>query len=187
MVRVSRLAVLAAVLGIAACGSVIVQEPVFTQVYYDGAFEYAASKGELHTEIDGNPLGLPKNRFDALVTATMKGANFGPEVTYTTGRSERTLKPFKVVMLFNAPPSASAIEACAENRKPLSAGDMSGGVSLLSVFCQWGRVLSEAEGTVSGMRGPDDPRFRDLVRQVTASLFPVYDHYDVGGDNNRKN
>lgn len=173
----------AAVLALAGCSRVVtVYEPVSYQGYYDGALEYAASKGELHTEVEGDPLGMPKDRFDDFVTRTMQGANFGPPVTYTTRHTERTRKQYKVVMLFNGPIHLTADELCAEGRPPVRTGPLREGVSLQAAFCEWNHALSQAEGVVYDVQGADDPKFRELVRQVTTSLFPVYDHLDIGGD-----
>lgn len=178
----------AGVFALAGCASrAIIYDPVYTQGYYEGALEYAASKGELRTEIDGNPVSIPKSDFDRIVTSTMKGANYGPEVVYTTQESERTRKPFKVVMVFNGPIDLSPKELCAEDRKRVRSGPLKEGVSLQAVFCQWERALTEAEGTAYDVKSTDDPRFRELVREVTASLFPAYDYQDIGGDSGRNN
>ena len=186
-----RLGIAAAAVGVLAltgCASrAIVYEPVYTQGYYEGALEYAASKGELHTEIDGNPVSIPKGDFDRIVTGTMKGANFGPEVVYTTRMSERTRKPFKVVMVFNGPIDLSPRQLCAEDRERIKSGPLKEGVSLQAAFCQWDRALTEAEGVAYDVKTTDDPKFRELVREVTASLFPVYDFQDIGGDDGRTN
>lgn len=171
-----------AVFGLAACGMVTVYEPNYSQGYYDGALEYAASKGEIHTEIEGDRLGMPKDRFDDVVTRSMHGANFGPKVAYTTGHSDKTIKAYKVVMVFNGPRNLAPSDLCAEDRKPVPTQNAKGRVVIYSVFCQYERVLSEVGGSVSGVSGPDDPKFRSLVRQVTASLFPAYDHLDMGNE-----
>lgn len=175
----SRLMVLGAVaLGLAGCGGVVtVYDPVHVQGYYDGAFEYAASRGELHTEIVGNPMGMPQHRFDSMVTQMMEGANLGPLVVYTTSQSDKTLKAFKVVMVFNGPLNVSPYDVCADNRKPIKTTSDLETVRVYAVFCQFERPLSEVSGWVSGVKGSDDPKFRSLVRQVTLALFPAYDMF----------
>lgn len=172
-----------AALALAGCGNLVaVYEPVGDQGYYDGALEYAASRGEVYAEIDGQPFVLPKGRFDARVTELMTGANFGPPVTFATRHSERTVKAYKVVMAFNAPPALSAEALCADERKPLAARPGGDTLSLLSVFCQHERALSQAKGVARNIRGADDPGFRRLVRAVMVSLFPINNDLDDDDD-----
>jgi hypothetical protein len=48
----------------------------------------------------------------------------------------------------------------------------SGSVSLSAAFCQENRVLTHLEASGSGYTGPSDPRFVELIRNVTFNLFP---------------
>jgi hypothetical protein len=45
-------------------------------------------------------------------------------------------------------------------------------VSLSAAFCQSGEPLSYLEAGGSGYRGPTDPRFIELIHEVTFNLFP---------------
>lgn len=183
MLRMGSIMAASTALVLGACvDTVVVHEPVFSQGYYEGAYEYAASKGEVRTVVDGNPFNVDKRSFDATVTQQMTGANYGPRATFTTRASPNTLQAFKVVMAFNAPPGFATRELCADGAEPLNAPPSNRGVSVLAAFCQYDTLLSEAEGYVLAAGGPNDPTFRNLVRQVTGSLFPVDDRHEIGGD-----
>ena len=114
MPRIWQVLPVATLLAVSGCvGMVVVHEPVDTQSYYDGAVEYAASKGELRVEVVGNPYGTDKKQFDEQVVTQMRGANYGPPVTFTTRASEKTRQAFKVVAVFNAPKGLTAEALCA--------------------------------------------------------------------------
>lgn len=187
MIRAGFAIVATAALALAGCDNlVVVYDPIGDQGYYDGALEYAASRGEVYAEIDGRPFAMPKGRFDTRVTDLMTGANFGPPVTFATRHSERTVKAYKVVMAFNASPALSADMLCADEREPFAAKPGGETLSLLSVFCQHERALSQATGVARNIRGADDPGFRRLVRAVMVSLFPINDGLDDDDDDDKR-
>ncbi len=160
---------------------VLINEPVFQQLYTVEDFQLAAVNGEIKTRIFGNPFAVPRQRFAALVTGMMKGANLGREVTYTGAPTGRGSGHYHVALAFNPTPRTTADEICAgPPSDPTVPG--SGAVTLLAAFCIADRLQSNASGGVGNLSGPGDPRFRELVRGVTLALFPAYDHWDIGGD-----
>ncbi len=172
------------ILAVSGCADgVIVQEPVFEQIYADGDAEYAMQYGEMLTRVYGNPFAAGADGSERSVTRLMKGANRGPEVEFTPKPEGKGSDPYHVVMIFNAPPSLAAKSICGggSNFGSVPAG---GSMTLLSGFCIGGDLLSTASGSTAGVSGPRDPKFRELVRLVTYSLFPAYDHHDIGGDSN---
>lgn len=167
---------------LAACSSgIVVNEPVFEQLYVDGDLEYAAQSGELRTEVYGNPYGMGGARFTSTVTGLMKGANLGREVTFTASPKGPGSGPYHAVMVFNAATGTSPHEVCSAPAK-IPTGPRGTALTLLSGFCIGDTLLSTADGTTFGVAATEDPRFRELVRGVTLALFPAYDHHDVGGD-----
>lgn len=171
------------VLAVSACADlVIVQEPVFQQIFTDGDTEYAMRNGVMETRVYGDPFPGGATGIEGSVMRIMKGANRGPEVEFVAQPSGDGSEPYHVVMVFNAPRDVSAESICADGAGIASAPE-DGALTLLSGFCIGDDLLATASGSVSGVSGPDDPKFRSLVRQVTYSLFPAHDYNDVGGDN----
>ena len=172
----------AAALAIAGCAQgVIVYAPVNQQLYADGDFESATLSGELRTEVYGSLFGQGGSGgpVAAATTRAMKGANRGKEVVFTPSPKGNGSGGYHVVMLFNPQRAVAPEEICAGADR-LAAKPRRGSVYLLSGFCLHDTLLSTAGGRISGLSGPDDPAFRALVRQVTLSLFPAFDHIEPG-------
>lgn len=185
MHRSRALGAAAAVSGVLALGGcldgVAVDEPVYQQLYVDAEFEYAARSGELRTNVYGTPVAGARDGVVALTTAAMRGANRGPEVTFTPTPAGEGSGAYHVVMLFNPVGWVAPYDVCKDPVRYAGAPSDSR-VRLVSAFCFGETMVSNASGSVTGVKGLGDPRFKSLVRQVTLSLFPAYDHWDIGGD-----
>ncbi len=158
----------------AGCASYVrVYEPLYPQSYSTGEFSYAARDGEMQVDVRGNPFSMIPERFADRVVAEMKGATRGPEVKFSTAPSGKGSAPYRVVMLFNAPPAAFGDEDCAETvgPNPPSGNEL----RLLTTFCNGDVALAESEGWAYNVAGPNDPKFRELVRQVALALIPTHD------------
>lgn len=171
------------VLAVSACADmVIVQEPVFQQIFTDGDTEYAMRNGVMKTRVYGDPFPDGADGIERSVMGLMKGANRGPVVDFVAQPTGIGSDPYHIVMVFNAPRDIWAESICADG-SGVGSAPTDGALTLLSGFCIGDDLLATASGSVSGVSGPDDPKFRALVRQVTYSLFPAHDHNDVGGGN----
>ncbi len=160
---------------------VLINDPVFQQLYTVEDFSLAARNGEIMTRVFGDPFAAPREGFAARVTGMMKGANLGREVTYTGAPAGGGSGNYHVALAFNPTPRTTADEICAgPPSDPMASG--AGPVTLLAAFCHGHGLRSTASGHARNLSGPDDPRFRELVRGVTLALFPAYDHWDIGGD-----
>ena len=175
MMRRSLMAVLAVgvVAQIGCASEVMVYEPGYPQRYSTGEFFYAARGGEMRVDVRGNPFAMAPERFADRVLTDMAGATRGPNVNFTTSPSGAGSEPYRVVMLFNAGPAAFGDDACAETAGPVAPyGDR---LTLLSVFCNGDVALAESEGWAYGIAGPDDAKFRKLVRAVALALIPTHE------------
>jgi len=171
----------AALIGLAllgGCDGVIVYEPIYAQMYSNGSFEYAARNGVIKTEVVGDPFGGSPN-FAERVADYLYGATRSVPVKFALQPDGRGSAPYHVVMVFNAPAGATSDQACAQRVTP-TAGRTSDTIQVLAAFCSGDLAVSEAGGRAGGITGPDDPKFRSLVRQVAYSLIPPYDRRDVG-------
>ncbi len=159
----------------AGCTSYVrVYEPLYPQRYSLGEFSYAARGGEMQVDVRGNPFSMIPERFADRVVAEMKGATRGPEVKFSTAPSGKGSAPYRVVMMFNAPPTAFGDDACAET---VAAIPPSGNeLRLLTTFCNGDVALTESAGWAYNVAGPNDAKFRELVRQVALALIPTHDY-----------
>lgn len=174
-------AAVAATLAVAGCDSVTVYEPLYSQRYSDGMFDYAARNGEMKTEVIGNPFGDSPD-FSQTVAGYMDGATRGAPVKFSLQPQGRGSAPFHVVVAFNPPASATSDDACAQRIPPSTLRN--GTVQVLAAFCSGDVVMSEAGGRAGGIAGSNDPKFRSLVRQVAYALIPPYDRRNIGDGGN---
>jgi hypothetical protein len=167
---------------LAACETmVIVGEPVMNLNYTVDDFEYASRNGEIRTRIGDDPFGGPHAAFSEQVTKFMYGANFGVDVVFTPSPRGKGSGRHHVVMLFNSPISTDERDLCGADARPPTLLPTNT-LRLISVFCYEDEMLSTADGRIFGVENLQEPRFRDLVRQVTLALFPGNDDLEVGGD-----
>lgn len=158
-----------------ACGgcsdAIIVHADFSTDRDVQNHLAYATDGHPMRTLVKGNPFPGPMEGFVSTVTSAMSGANPGRAARFSADPNEPNLKPYLVVMQFNPSRALRASELCAGNAR----GDetpSSGKVSIAAGFCFGDDALSEARAEVSGVSGPDDPRFRQAVQDVTYFLFP---------------
>ncbi len=156
--------------GLTACTGGIVDTP-YTGTYDPSMLRYVAGKGDLYTQIVGNPFNASKDKVESVVTGTMFGAHFGPDVRFSTTRDPDNTSPYSVVLLFNPAPSVTAIQLCADP-DPQLATAASGQTRVMLAFCASGYRESSVTGRVAGVTDPNDAAFRALIRQMTVQLFP---------------
>ena len=168
--------------GLTACAGGIVDTP-YTGTYDPAMLRYVAGKGDLYTQIVGNPFNTSKDKVESVVTGTMFGAHFGPDVRFSTTRDPDNTSPYSVVLLFNPAPSVTAIQLCADP-DPQLATATSGQTRVMLAFCASGYRESSVTGRVAGVTDPNDAAFRALIRQMTVQLFPRKnpDRMDGGRD-----
>ena len=156
--------------GLTACAGGAVDSP-YTGTYDPSMLRYVAGKGALYTQIVGNPFNASKDKVESVVTGTMFGAHFGPDVRFSTKRDPDNTSPYSVVLLFNPAPSVTAIQLCADP-DPQLATAASGQTRVMLAFCSSGYRETSVTGRISGVTDPDDAAFRALIRQMTMQLFP---------------
>ncbi len=177
-------AIVAPALALGACSSVRINENHDSQNYYDGAFEFATQSGSIKTVVIGSPFGKDDRSIADKTTALMKGATPGSVVTFEPSDWTKADNSFRVVVLFNGrmPYDQDAI-----SKKGPEIGTDPGRstVRMDAALCHGDYLISSADGSVDGLKGPDDPRFRELVRGVALAMIPAYnynrDSSDTGG------
>ena len=165
--------------GLTACAGGAV-DTAYNGTYDPSMLRYVAGKGALYTQIVGNPFNASKDKVESVVTGTMFGAHFGPDVRFSTKRDPDNTSPYSVVLLFNPAPSVTAIQLC-EDPGPQLATAASGQTRVMLAFCASGYRESSVTGRISGVTDPDDAAFRGLIRQMTMQLFPPKNPEPNGG------
>ena len=93
--------------GLAACAGGTV-DSAYLGTFDPSMLRYAAGKGAMYTEIVGNPFNAPKEEVERLVTGTMFGSHFGPDVRFSTKRDPENSSPYRIVVMFNPGPGVTA-------------------------------------------------------------------------------
>ncbi|MGQ0675070.1 MAG: hypothetical protein ACT4N4_03145 [Rhodospirillales bacterium] len=130
---------------------------------------------QLPTVVTGNPFAIPDGEFVRIVTQAMSDAAMASSRDQTAA----SRAPMRVLMLFNAatytgdricdrgkplavaPPSPPAARASAAAR-----------LDLVATYCRGDRPMTQVIASLD-IGGPDDPRLKNAIRQVTANLFPM--------------
>ncbi|HVY52589.1 MAG TPA: hypothetical protein VHA07_13655 [Devosia sp.] len=116
--------------------------------------------GPLYVEVSGNPFSIPSDQmakvvYDAIAPSNAAiGNGQGPRLHFAFGPDASN---------FNLACSAAG-----------TAGQVNGRISMVAALCRGtDHALTYLSGSIDGVTGPDDPRFRQFLRQATVQLFPT--------------
>ena len=165
-----RLPLLGALLAATGCASANLTYNHYFENYDPSMLSYAAGQGALYTQIFGNPFDVPKQQLEQKITDTMYGSHFGPRVPFVTQRPTDYKSPYRVVILFNPASNLNAAKICRQEAVPSAA--QPGVVRILGALCSNEDRETSVVGEIAGVTGPDDPAFRQLIRQITTLLLP---------------
>jgi hypothetical protein len=141
---------------------------------------YAAGSGPVPAIIRGNALpGLSQEAFSGRVLAEIKDRplGVGPVTFAEVDPAKLGRTPLFVSFVFNPGSGFGGYDACTPAYAASAGGPAraDGSARVVAAFCSSQRLLTETVGEVSGLTGPDDPRFGTLMRLVILDLFPPYD------------
>ncbi len=161
-----------AALALAACETgVIVTNEYVTPAWYPGYLSYTAGRGGMLVEVIGSPFeNVPQEQLEAVVAEVMEGSHFGPEMPFFTEPPEGFNSPMRLRVLMNPAAATSGKLLCENPNQPQQ--KQAGRTSALAAFCLLEDRLSTARGIVAEAKGPQDPRFKALMRQLSVLLFP---------------
>lgn len=155
---------------LAACSGSVVNYNYVSENYSPYELSYSAGRGGMLTEVTGNPFDAPKASLDRRVTKSLEDHHFGPELPFFTEPPEGFSSTYRVVVLFNPAPNANGAKLCSHPERPQS--ERVEGVGLLASYCASGSRITTVAASLRDARGPDDPAFTNLMRQVSLNLFP---------------
>lgn len=168
MLGLSALAVLMA--GCASLPVTVVRPPnIRSQVGLD-LLDNVAKYGGLTTIVLGNPFGEPDEQFGVLVTETIRGANFGQDLNFTTEPLADDRSPYRLIILFNPAPKARSEKICEDLVQPTAPRQDS--LRAMMVLCTSEYPVVSTTGRRGGVSGTGEPGFRSLLRATTRELFP---------------
>lgn len=159
---------------VTACGDA----PRTTVRYRDpaGSFQFmqwAASRGPLLATIHGTafPGERPERTAEVALGAMGRAIAEYKTLRFTTDPAQAGDRRYHVTLAFNAPRRVSGRALCRGEVPPEEPGER---LTVLAVFCEEDRVLTDVAGSVGG--DPEDltldsERFRQLMVQVSQSLF----------------
>lgn len=131
---------------------------------------YAASNRDLRVVLHGNPFGLDAQSFAEKVLPSMQGRVFGVRTNLTTTPNDTARPDYKVVLAFN--PAETMMNSGVCTNGPIPTRPPGGPIVVQGAFCRGG-ALTSATGWLDNPKGPDDPDFRQLISDMTFSLFPT--------------
>jgi hypothetical protein len=130
---------------------------------------------KLPTLVLGNPFGGPQ---EAVVDAVAEAMSGGRPIDQAVAARA----PLRVLMLFNAT-TRTGPRICDRSLPPPVADiePRGGAVDLVATYCRGDAPQTQVLARLDGLSGANDPRFRDMIKQVTLSLFPSRNP-DMQGD-----
>ncbi|HJS30346.1 MAG TPA: hypothetical protein VJ924_00025 [Alphaproteobacteria bacterium] len=174
-----RVLTFAAILALAGCAGV----STVTNFYYNSAYTpahvtLAAANNPSQAVIRGSPFA---NDIDNQgVIAAMQGQNWGPKMFFAPTPRPDDLYGYKMVIAFNGmgPNNDALCKAPPAPAKP-SGGDR---IDASIAFCVGEVLLTDASGHITGVSGPEDPKFKRLISDLMLTITPPYDPNRRGDD-----
>jgi hypothetical protein len=127
----------------------------------------------------GNPFGGDQVAFEQFVADTIHGANPGTAASFNPAPADVAMGQRRIILVFNGPIASNGWLMCGDLPQPGGGFQEGGHIRTLAAFCgSDDRSLSYLSAGLSGNQGPDDPKFRNYLRQIILSLLPLHDPDD---------
>lgn len=160
--------ILLLMLGLAACDSRY-RRNYISPLYDAPRVGYAIGGRDLRVDVLGNPFGEPRDDFVRGVTAAMQGHAPGRYVNFTVTPGETARSLYRVVVAFNTAMPVVVSDLCGPPPETVPAARP---LEVRMAFCEGGRALSTARGTLEAVESSASPEFRALIGGMTRSLLP---------------
>jgi hypothetical protein len=159
MSRFSSFAAFGAALFLSACGVGTVSYVNVDSSYDPIQFARLPYTGPLYVEVSGNPFAIPSDQMAKVVydsvapSGGIVGNGQGPRLHYAFGPDATN---------FNLACGAAGTNGRVNDR-----------ITMIAALCGGNQhALTYLSASIDGVSGPNDPRFRDFLRQATVQLFP---------------
>lgn len=137
---------------------------------------YAANDRDLRVVLHGQPFGGGAEALARAVLPSMQNRIMGVRTTLTTTPNDSARPDYRVVLVFNATGNLPSWGVCRDDAVPTQPpGAALPGTTLVvqGAFCRGGGALTTATGWLDNSKGLDDPGLRQLISDMTVSLFPT--------------
>lgn len=162
-----------AALGLGACASDgITTVTQMSSAYDSDDYAHEASVKDILVVVRGSAFGLNQPQLEQVVTQDMQGGGWGPNPHFTTVPGDNVGKMFSYVMVLNAPDDLTAEAACNNPSKipVVTQAPPVGAVHLLGTMCRYDASMIDTNARAVDVTGPQDPRFRELIRTAMMQL-----------------
>lgn len=168
---------IAVLVGGCTAGGPTVRQPTGAQPYLQGDFQTAVSRGAIPTVVMASPGTTGHEAFAERVRDYMRLGAADARARFVPRLGAPTPEEYSMVLMFNGPIGVSARQLCAIDAR-FPTRPIGERIYLQAAFCYGDGMLSEAEGELTGITGPNDPRIRTLVSQIVLALHPTDDRWD---------
>ena len=135
-----------------------------------GHVQYAAASGEMFAEIRGNAFDAQSAGYEEDIAGALRLPSYYPRARITTRPSDESRTSQRLAFVFNPDRPPGAALMCSDiDRVPVAPS--SSETRVQAAFCSGERLLAEAHAVGPEAAGPEDPAFRDLMRQVMVHLL----------------
>lgn len=154
-------------------GQSTIYNTMISSAYRPYLYGYGAGRRDLTTVIVGNPFDIDQEEFDSkVVTMLNESPTFLQPTNFTTTPGPSARREFEAVILFNRAIVLPNRVCWTPDQVPVA--ELGSTMRLSATFCQGG-YLSTVTGELENVTGIDDPRLRELIRQMVPLLFPPID------------
>ncbi len=134
---------------------------------------------EVTLVVMGNPFGGDQTVFERLVADTIHGANPGTAAIFNPAPAGAAMGHRRIILIFNGPIASNGWLMCGDLPQPGGGAEGGGHIRALAAFCGGNdRSLSYLSAGLNGSQGPEDPNFRNFLRQIILALLPLRDPED---------
>jgi hypothetical protein len=176
MRRLSALIGATLTLVVTGCSGVSVVENEHSGTFGSEEYAHDATHGDIPVTVAGSAFGLDRRSLSDLVVRDMQGADWSPHARFTVQPGPNAAKIYSYAMMFNGPGEATGSALCAQPQAmssiPPGPGEAtsSGTVILVAALCRYNVATMGVTARVANVSGPDDPKFRSLVRTTVFEL-----------------
>jgi hypothetical protein len=163
--------VLALILVIGGCGAPTVYNNYYDSLYEPAQVRFASSVGPTLAVIRDNP--FPSDTGNQGVLAAMQGQTMAAPLYFSQTARPDDRYGYKVVLNFG-PSMYGSKEACQAQPTPPATKPPPERIAASAAFCVGNSLMSDAQGEVRDVAGPDDPKFRRFVSDLLVALTPSY-------------
>jgi hypothetical protein len=130
---------------------------------------YANSKGPVLVEIHGDPFRMRDSVLADKVITALEGHFSAPPLRFTTDKDKAFTPNVSYRIAFGWPLKEGAEELCGKKIPDLSPNLEK--IAVAGAFCMDNERLADAEGWVSGVKTPDDTKFKLLMSDLARSIL----------------